>query len=117
MKKGTSVLVLIFAFALCMVIGIFIGRNSRDDYYKLPQNSTSDTHTSQETITDYRLDINTASKTQLMDLPGIGELTAERIIEYRTINGPFLSTDDLLQVEGIGEKKLLQIETFIRVGG
>ena len=47
MKKGASVLVLIFAFALCMVIGIFIGRNSRDDYYKLPQNSTSDTHTSQ----------------------------------------------------------------------
>ena len=46
-----------------------------------------------------------------------GEVIAERIIAFRTINGPFSTVDQLLNVEGIGTAKLEQIETYICIGG
>ncbi len=52
------------------------------------------------------LDINSAQKQQLMDLPGIGEATAEEILLYRQKHGPFQSVEELKAVKGIGEKKL-----------
>lgn len=54
----------------------------------------------------FPLDINSASADELMMVKGIGEVTANRIVEYRGINGYFYSMDELLNVEGIGEKKL-----------
>lgn len=115
-KKGSSILLLICALSLCMVLGIFIGRNLPSEYAQLPQNSTVVTDPVTETTVDYRMDINTASKTELMELPGIGEKIADRIIAYRTAHGPFQSIEDLMNVEGIGEKKMQQIETWIRAG-
>ncbi len=52
------------------------------------------------------IDINTASATQLEELPGVGPATAAAIIAHREQNGPFTSVDDLLDVRGIGEAKL-----------
>lgn len=117
MKKGTAILLLTFACGICMVLGIFIGRNNRQEFQSLSQSPVSESEEIRETITDAKLDINTASKAQLMDLPGIGEEIAERIIRYRNDNGPFESTDDLLEIEGIGQKKLLAMEERIKVGG
>ena len=117
MKKGTAIVLLTFACGICMVLGIFIGRNQREEFQPLSENTISESEETRETIENTQLDINTASKVQLMDLPGIGEELAERIIRYRNDNGPFESTDDLLMVEGIGEKKLLNIEDRIKVGG
>jgi len=57
-----------------------------------------------------KVNINTATKEDLDKLPGIGPTLAERIIEFRTKNGPFKSIDDLQNVEGIGEKKLNNIK-------
>jgi competence protein ComEA len=52
------------------------------------------------------VDINTASATQLEELPGVGPITAQAIISHREQSGPFASVDDLLDVRGIGEAKL-----------
>lgn len=117
MKKGSSVLLLICAFSLCLVIGIFIGRNLNDDYTSFPQNDIKVDMNTPDADADYRLDINIATKAQLMELPGIGEMIADRILAYRTQYGQFQAIEDLMNVEGIGNKKLLQIESLIKVGG
>ncbi len=63
------------------------------------------------------ININTATAEDLVTLPGIGEVLAGRIIAYREANGPFLSTEELILVSGIGEKKLAAIMDLITVGG
>ncbi|TYT22436.1 ComEA family DNA-binding protein [Dictyoglomus thermophilum] len=60
-----------------------------------------------------KVNINTASKEELESLPGIGPTLAQRIIEYREENGVFTSAEDLLNVKGIGEKKLEKIKDQI----
>ncbi|MBE7027406.1 MAG: helix-hairpin-helix domain-containing protein [Ruminococcaceae bacterium] len=62
----------------------------------------------------YIVNINTASKAELMDIPLIGEKTAERIISYRKDN-PFKEAVDIMGVEGIGEKTYATIKEYICV--
>ena len=65
---------------------------------------------------DGRININVASRAELMDLPGIGEVIAGRIIEYREKTGSFLRIDDIMKVSGIGEKKFEAMRDMITVG-
>lgn len=62
-----------------------------------------------------RIDLNTADKAALMTLDGIGETLAARIIAYREARGGFQSVEELLQVEGIGEKRFAAIREHITV--
>lgn len=55
------------------------------------------------------VNINTASLTQLEELPGVGPATAQSIVEYRTANGAFSSVEELTAVNGIGQGKLAKI--------
>lgn len=55
-------------------------------------------------ITVFALDINTATKDELVKVKGIGEKKAERIIAYREEHGEFKSVDELKKVKGIGNK-------------
>jgi len=52
------------------------------------------------------ISINTASETELLGLPGVGPVIAAAIVEFRRVNGPFSSVDDLVRVGGIGPAKL-----------
>ncbi len=71
-------------------------------------------HRAQKRPKSGSININTASKDELMLLPGIGETYAERILIYRQDHGPFRSIDDLSRVKGIGKKTLARIREFIQ---
>ncbi|RLD13968.1 MAG: ComEA family DNA-binding protein [Caldiserica bacterium] len=62
------------------------------------------------------ININTASREELETLPGIGEVLAQRIIDYRRTNGYFKSIEEIKEVSGIGEKKFEAIKDLITVG-
>jgi competence protein ComEA len=61
------------------------------------------------------VNINTATATELEALPGVGEVIAQRIVDYRTANGPFGSVDDLLEVSGIGDATLEEMRESVTV--
>jgi competence protein ComEA len=64
---------------------------------------------------DGKIDINTAGETELTQLPGIGSVTAQKILDYRKANGSFKTIDDIKNVSGIGDKKFEQIKDKIKV--
>jgi len=65
---------------------------------------------------DGRININIASQSELMDLPGIGSVLASRIVDYRRQNGGFSKIEDLRNVSGIGEKRFEAIQDKVTVG-
>ena len=62
-----------------------------------------------------KVNINTASVSELVSLDGVGESTAEKIIAYRQSNGSFASIEDIKKVSGIGDKKFEAIKDRITV--
>lgn len=62
-----------------------------------------------------RININTASVSELDLLPGVGRTLAERIVQDRAANGPFRSLDDLDRVPGFGSKKIAQLQPYAKV--
>jgi competence protein ComEA len=64
-----------------------------------------------------RVDINRAGTWLLQALPGIGNTLAQRIVDFRTQNGPFLNTADLTKVSGIGKDTFGKIQDLITVDG
>jgi competence protein ComEA len=61
------------------------------------------------------LNINTATAEELEKLPGIGKVIAERILAYRHKHGPYARPEDIIIIDGIGEKKYRAIAEFICV--
>lgn len=61
------------------------------------------------------ININTATQSELESLPGIGESTAKKIIDYRNQNGKFKQIEDIMNVSGIGESKFNNIKDKISV--
>ncbi len=76
------------------------------------ENGTEDGN---ETASDGLLDINNASVTDFMTLPGIGQSKAQSIVQYREQNGAFSSVDEIMKVDGIKEGVFNKIKDCIKV--
>jgi len=63
------------------------------------------------------INLNTASATQLEQLPGVGPKTAARIIEYRQKNNGFKKVEEIMNVRGIGEKTFLKMKDQLTIAG
>ena len=115
---------LIFA---SLTLGIFIGRNQQkgEIVISVPPEVTAPRSAAEDVTfppaTDvsvlFPININTATQAELMVLPGIGEVYARKILDYRTANGNFLRVEDLMNVPGIGEKRLEAILDLVTTGG
>lgn len=62
-----------------------------------------------------KININTASASELEALPGIGPVLAQRVVEYRQSNGPFSTPEDIKKVKGIGDGIFAEIKAWITV--
>ena len=62
------------------------------------------------------VNLNTATSAELETLPGVGAKMASRIIEYRQKKGPFKKIEELMNVQGVGEKNFLKVRSQLTVG-
>jgi competence protein ComEA len=62
-----------------------------------------------------KVDLNAASVSQLDSLPGVGEVTAQRIVEWRGQHGKFTSVQQLRQVDGIGDSRFTRLKELVTV--
>jgi len=60
------------------------------------------------------IDLNTATATELMQLPRVGARTAARILDYRKTRGPFRKPEEIMNIKGIGEKAFLRLRPHLR---
>lgn len=77
------------------------------------QPETADTQQPDSLLEGERIPVNTADVYELDRLPGIGPAKAQAIVDYRTQHGPFQSTDQLLEVSGIGQATLEGLLDYI----
>ena len=128
-KQAFPILLAVTGVFLAFTIGLFIGRNTgRGDIQvshvpaapmhadKAPESSAPEETTPPETVS-FPLNINSASQSELTALPGIGEVLARQILDYRTQYGPFSHPEELLSVPGIGTGKLEAILDLITTEG
>mgnify|MGYP001546923587 FL=1 len=62
------------------------------------------------------INMNTATLKEWVQLPGIGEVYAQRILEYRSIHGDFTRLEDLMEVKGIGQKRWEKLKVHLYIG-
>ncbi len=107
LNKKAKIISAVLLFVLIAAAGTAAEHFEKDAF--IAETVTTDdnavyTSESQEELNG-KININSASSTELQKLKGIGEAMAERIIQYRSENGPFETCEELMKVSGIGSKK------------
>lgn len=114
-------LLLVLSFSLGYLIGNGNGETVVQVSTQMPEASAQDKQPVQQdkgqTDTDGLVNLNTADRLLLETLPGIGPELAARILAYREENGPFVATEQIMDVEGIGEIRFEKLEPLITIGG
>ncbi|MGL4796937.1 MAG: helix-hairpin-helix domain-containing protein [Paraclostridium sp.] len=75
--------------------------------------STKNINKNEENNNENKININTATISELDTLPGFGEVTAQKIIDYREENTKFNSIEEIKNIKGIGEKKFNDVKDYI----
>ena len=94
-------------------LGVLLGISARDRAVPEAVTTSTENDLPPEEIELVLVDLNTAGVEELTTLQGIGESLAKRIIDYRNAHCPFESPEGLLEVSGIGEKKLEELRDYI----
>ena len=123
MKEKQTALAVYSLLLACLVfaMGYLLGSGSRQTQIQV---SVTEPILVQQTVEQpaeptesERLDLNTATQEQLESLPGIGSELAGRILQYRQTCGGFVSAEQLMDVQGIGEKRYAALKELVSVGG
>ena len=123
--KLSVILPVITALFAGLTLGLFLGRNpaggsvtvsvpARQVSAAVPAETQTEPSAQAASLP---VNINTADAAELAALPGIGEVLAQRILDYRRVHGDFPAVEHLTNVEGIGEGKLESILELITIGG
>ena len=135
MKKPVNILVILTCVFAAFLGGFHIGRRMNRSPVHIYQITPAAEETqpeqpevaeqaeeSAEEVTEetepaviFPLNINTATIPELDELPGIGVVLAQRIVDYRTTHGGFKAVEELTKVSGIGDAKLMEILDLITV--
>lgn len=102
MKMLNLCIALMFSLTFCLAAAPV------DSYAK-----AGDTTSNVEKTVAKAVNVNTADKEMLTQIPGVGPVTADAIMEYREANGKFKSADELMNVKGIGEKTIKKMKPFL----
>jgi len=136
--RAEKIVLAVMAVAVLFTLGFFAGRSSRSggavtvQTQKSPEASASQTQDTGQTAespsasettadespasSDALININTATAAELETLPGIGAVMAGRIIDFRETYGDFKLTDEITDVNGIGDATFENIKDLITVG-
>ena len=122
--KKQSIAIMVTIVFVSFILGLFLGRTQSGSEIRVSVSDVMQTIPPQITITQssssddsVAININTATKQQLMLLPGIGDTLAQRILDYRSAVVLFSAPEELINVAGIGTEQLEKILHLITIGG
>ncbi len=113
--RDDKVLMTMLALCFVLLLGIIIVQFFETPSFQKPVYTPTESYEQAEessAAADFPIGINSATYEQLQTIPDIGPSTAQLIIKYREENGTIVSLDDLLAVEGIGEKTVALLADY-----
>ena|SRR5215470_16243599 len=118
--SGSMVRLRLFVFSIILIASWLGACNPRNEVKNTNSTSSSSNATDKKSQpqsgqSQNCVNLNSASAKELMTLPGIGEATAKRIIEYREKYGPFRRPEEMIIIEGFGERKYRALADLVCV--